>query len=721
MTFHTVAEISYGGAWHMLDADHRTFYRNDQNGIASVAEIFANPNIVARGGDSGGRDPAGFESQKMAGLYIENAPTLVYNPVPAWADNGAEYILAPGETAQIRQDNRAPEAIVYKIPEYNPISSQVFGSVFFQRYVDFAQHGLSYADETSGVQRTMGAGGRWAVTTQTPNGTLKFYRKSPFPVTSLRVKSKFAIQSSQGSVAIRVSTDGVTWSRAMPLQGGIITTGGEGMVDFSAYVLGTTTAAIQIILGGSAGAAELFSIDIETEAQLSKKMLPHVVPGQMNSFRYRDLSPSEQARAIDIELAIGTGRGELPVASAESLIPEDPQYSSAFNYQASNLIDNSSTSLAYPASFNVDYVLTLERQADVKQISLWWGSFGTDLQYVKNWAVYGRSNNQSAWALLSSGGSPGAAISDIALNGRVAQIKITADSNNWIGLYEAKVYGDETAPAIPPGQLTTVSQVPEDAVNSLGLHYQAANLTDGNTTTLAYPAAVHVDYVSSLNDVFHLSSATIVWGYFGTNPIYIGSWTLYGRNGPGSWNVLASGGFPGAESTTVSLNADVTDVRVEAKSAAHWIGIYELQLGGSKVVQPVSVTSHVALNGANATPVGYLADGNTGTLAYPGAVSLDYELDYGADFEMDGANIAWGVFGANALYIRTWDILGQRDQATTWTPVARGGFPNSDATWAALHRKFRKLRIRATSSNWIGLYELTVYGTAAQSANRSDQ
>src|SRR6185437_13253089 len=176
-----------------------------------------------------------------------------------------------------------------------------------------------------------------------------------------------------------------------------------------------------------------------------------------------------------------------------------------------------------------------------------------------------------------------------------------------------------------------------------GLHYQAANLTDGNTTTLAYPAAVHVDYVSSLNDVFHLSNATIVWSYFGTNPIYIGSWTLYGRNGAGSWNVLASGGFPGAEATTVSLNADVTDVRVEAKSAAHWIGIYELQLGGSRVVQPVSITSHVALNGAKATPVGYLADGNTGTLAYPGAVSLDYELDYGADVEMDGANITWGV------------------------------------------------------------------------------
>lgn len=719
MNFHTVPEISYGGAWHMLDADHRTFYRSDQGGIVGVAEIFSNPNLVARTHDSEGRDPVGFESQTMADLYAANAPTLVYSPVPAWADNAAEYILSPGETAQIRQEDSAIEPIVYKIPEYNPISTEAFGSIFFRRHVDFAQQALSSVEQSSGVQRTMDAGGRWAVTAQTSTGSLTFYKKSPFPITSLRVNSKFEIQGLQASVAVRISTDGLTWSEPIPFPSAPPSAGVGNVVDLSPYALGSTAAAVQIVLTGAPGTAELFSVDIETEAQLSKKMLPHLMPGQTNSFRYRDLSPTGQARDIGVELALSTGRGELPIASATSLIPEDPQYSVASSYQANNLVDGSTDTLAYPASFNIDYVLTLERRSDVKQISLWWGTFGTDPLYIKNWAVYGRDSNNSSWTLLSGGEFPGTAISDVLLNAAVTQIRITADSNNWIGLYEAKVYGDEISAAIPPAQLTTSSGVHEDPVYSIGLHYQAANLTDGDTSTLAYPASVHVDYVSTLQDVFHLSRATIVWGYFGTNPIYIGSWALYGRNGSGSWNLLTSGGFPGAESTTVSLNAEVTDVRIEANSAAHWIGIYELQLGGSRVVQPVSVISHVELNGANATPPGYLADGNRSTVAYPGTVSFDYELDYGTDIDMDGANIQWGIFGANAIYVRSWDILGQRDHEVTWTPVARGAFPNSETAWTALHRKFRKLRIRAMSSNWIGIYELTVYGTVAPASYNS--
>jgi len=46
MAFHTIPEIYYGNAWHMLDPDHRVFYRNPDGSIASVAQILANPSIV---------------------------------------------------------------------------------------------------------------------------------------------------------------------------------------------------------------------------------------------------------------------------------------------------------------------------------------------------------------------------------------------------------------------------------------------------------------------------------------------------------------------------------------------------------------------------------------------------------------------------------------------------------------------------------------------------
>ena len=38
MTFHTVAEIYYGGC-HMLDPDHQSYYLRDDGSIASIADI----------------------------------------------------------------------------------------------------------------------------------------------------------------------------------------------------------------------------------------------------------------------------------------------------------------------------------------------------------------------------------------------------------------------------------------------------------------------------------------------------------------------------------------------------------------------------------------------------------------------------------------------------------------------------------------------------------
>src|SRR5215831_12678006 len=76
MPFHTVPEIWYGNAWHMLDPDHEVFYRKDDSTIASVAEIIAAPNLVARTADSAGNDPVGWPATTMAQLYVENSSAL---------------------------------------------------------------------------------------------------------------------------------------------------------------------------------------------------------------------------------------------------------------------------------------------------------------------------------------------------------------------------------------------------------------------------------------------------------------------------------------------------------------------------------------------------------------------------------------------------------------------------------------------------------------------
>src|SRR5215831_15047302 len=76
MTFHTIPEIWYGNAWHMLDPDHNVLYRKDDGTIASVAEIIAAPSLVARTADSHGYDPAGFLAVVMAQWYVENGPSV---------------------------------------------------------------------------------------------------------------------------------------------------------------------------------------------------------------------------------------------------------------------------------------------------------------------------------------------------------------------------------------------------------------------------------------------------------------------------------------------------------------------------------------------------------------------------------------------------------------------------------------------------------------------
>jgi hypothetical protein len=711
MTFHTVPELYYGGEWHMLDPDHRTFYRDAQAAIASVEEIFANPRIVADNGDGSGKDPVGSLNQAMADLYVANASSLTYASIPTWPDNGAQYSLAGGESAEFRTENPMPSAVFYPIAGYNPPYSGAFGSIVFRRRFDFTANGLSLADASTGVERVTETDGRKALTTESANGSITFRKTSPFPILSLKLKGEFFIAGSTDSISIQVSKDGAAWTNPVPIPINFGAAPNEYSVDMSQFAFGWNTVSVRILLNGPSNSVQIFSLDLETLTQFSQKMFPALQAGEVNTFSYHDQSPPDQPRAVDVEVATTHGSRQLGVASATSLIPENTQYSIALNYGARNLIDGTTATLAYPASSNIDYVLTLQRQSHVNQMSLWWGEFGTNPVYVKKWTVYGRNGSRAPWVVLSQGGFPNAAISDITLDTTVTDLRITAVSDNWIGIYMAKVYGDESTPPASPTQLTTTSQIPENPIYSLAHHYGAANLTDGNPQTLAYPGSVNVDYIVSLNGLSHLSGATITWGYFGTDPAYVQSWSLLGRNGSGSWTLLSSGGFPGATVTNISLNALATDVRIVASSTTNWIGIYELQLDASKIINPSAIASDIPLNGDSALPTANLCDGNASTLAYPGNTALDYQVDLGSDSLVDGAVIDWEGFGTNPIYIQSWEILGQRDQENVWTPVSGGRFPNSTKTWADIHRMFRRLRIRATSSNWIGVYELSVYGT----------
>jgi hypothetical protein len=122
------------------------------------------------------------------------------------------------------------------------------------------------------------------------------------------------------------------------------------------------------------------------------------------------------------------------------------------------------------------------------------------------------------------------------------------------------------------------SNVLEDPVYSLAQHYQAANLIDGDPSTLAYPGSTHLDYQVALGAQMRLSQAVVDWGYFGTNPAYIQSWSILARSGSSQpWVTLVQGSFPNSSITVVGLDYAATDLRLVADST-NWIGIYGLQL-----------------------------------------------------------------------------------------------------------------------------------------------
>jgi len=103
---------------------------------------------------------------------------------------------------------------------------------------------------------------------------------------------------------------------------------------------------------------------------------------------------------------------------------------------------------------------------------------------------------------------------------------------------------------------------------------------DGDPSTLAYPGSKHLDYQVALGVQTWLSQAVVDWGYFGTNPAYIQSWSILARSGSDQpWVTLVQGSFPNRSTTLVSLDYTATDVRLVA-DGTNWIGIYELQIEG---------------------------------------------------------------------------------------------------------------------------------------------
>ena len=131
MTFHTVPEVFYWGAWHMLDPDHKIYYLGKDNStIASVADLIANPDLVARTSDGSGHDPVGWLATDMADLYAQNGPSLVYYSTGIYRNEGLSMVLRPHEGFTLHSSNTMPTAQFYD-----------YGTAFWPKDVTYGEFG----------------------------------------------------------------------------------------------------------------------------------------------------------------------------------------------------------------------------------------------------------------------------------------------------------------------------------------------------------------------------------------------------------------------------------------------------------------------------------------------------------------------------------------------------------------------------------------------------
>ncbi len=128
------------------------------------------------------------------------------------------------------------------------------------------------------------------------------------------------------------------------------------------------------------------------------------------------------------------------------------QHSVDKGYFPSNLVDGDADTLAYPASWVVDYVVDLQGSFDIQAVALVWGGYGESRDYITSWMIYaqdysgfaGGAGSSDVWELFASGDFPNSAITVINKPVKPSRFRIIAVSvdpetqllRNWIGIQE---------------------------------------------------------------------------------------------------------------------------------------------------------------------------------------------------------------------------------------------------------------------------------------------
>jgi hypothetical protein len=303
LPFHVVPEIFYAGSWHMLDPDHRVFYlQDDGSTIASVADIFAEPSLVARTADANGNDPIGFSAVWMAQQYAQSAPSVQYYTKPGdiFRPLGIPVTLHAHEEMTIHSENSMPSPQFYN-----------YGDPFLPQNVSYAEFNwdLSLGDNLwrSRAYRTTNVdifpdalGTKYVKHVSGDPGYLVYQESTVFPVLALSITAE--VGPASPLLYAYFSTDGSHWSAPVKFQPANAISSYQLTADLSALAKGSYKYYINIQINRG----QLHKLRISPVVQTSKHLFPTLAAGASNQLFYTD-SSTYAGRVVRVSAQVPAG------------------------------------------------------------------------------------------------------------------------------------------------------------------------------------------------------------------------------------------------------------------------------------------------------------------------------------------------------------------------------------------------------------------------------
>ena len=302
MTFHTAPEIYYNDGWHMYDPDHKVYYlAEDNKTVASVAQIIADPSLVARVADANGNDPVGYPAEWMAQQYAASTPQYLTNDYQI----AATYGLQPNQSFTVRSENLTTSIFDYFVQDDPDLLPSTVTSGQFDWALDFVRTDWRLLAASVNGVGTLSSNANLFITNASGGaGYIVYYLSSPFPVFSLQVSGIVYRDNPAASVSAYFSSDGIHWSAAFPmnLEPGTPT---QTTTDLSTAAVGQYSYFVMLSLsGGAPDAARIAAVHITSEVQVAKILFPNLVPGTINHLTYQDWSPALDQHDVKVSVTV---------------------------------------------------------------------------------------------------------------------------------------------------------------------------------------------------------------------------------------------------------------------------------------------------------------------------------------------------------------------------------------------------------------------------------